>query len=136
MAITECANGHVYDSSIHSSCPYCSEGIYRVDFGMSNEDIGKTVLLDEDSPAYAAADDTGKTVLLDEDVPAYEGSGNRADTGFQNISPLPSDKNAPAPGRLICTQGEDMGREIVLRAGETIRVRDGNYIFVPFWSER
>lgn len=152
MAITQCANGHVYDSSIHESCPYCSDSIYRVDFGNSNDDIGRTVLLEEDVAAYAGADDTGKTVLLDEY--AVSGAGQEyaggagytaGDAGFnaagvqpgmQSIAPLPPDENVPAPGRLICTQGTDAGREIVLRAGEQLRIRDGNYIFVPFWSER
>lgn len=34
MAITKCGNGHIYDSDIYSSCPYCNNGAnVEIDFG-------------------------------------------------------------------------------------------------------
>lgn len=43
MALSECGNGHVYDSDQYASCPYCNGGGNRIDFGAAaDSDIGKT----------------------------------------------------------------------------------------------
>ena len=33
MALTECANGHLYDNTQYASCPYCTGNMNRVEFG-------------------------------------------------------------------------------------------------------
>ena len=43
MALTECANGHLYDSAQYASCPYCNGGVNRVEFASPDSGIGKTV---------------------------------------------------------------------------------------------
>ncbi|MBR5421890.1 MAG: FHA domain-containing protein [Lachnospiraceae bacterium] len=43
MALQECGNGHLYDASMYPSCPYCSGGINRVEFGGGGSGVGATV---------------------------------------------------------------------------------------------
>ena len=49
MAIQDCGNGHLYDTDLYASCPYCQGGGNRINFGADNfgpQDsfgIGKTM---------------------------------------------------------------------------------------------
>ena len=42
MAFSECENGHIYDTQQYTSCPYCKNKEVRIEFGTSNDTIGKT----------------------------------------------------------------------------------------------
>jgi hypothetical protein len=79
MAITKCGNGHIYDSDIYSSCPYCNNG------GNGEINFGGTEAVDSDSltsggetePAYFGSSGTpggiaGNTVgnIVGNTVPA------------------------------------------------------------------
>ena len=44
MALTECANGHLYDTDLNNTCPYCNGGSNFINFStQSDSDFGKTV---------------------------------------------------------------------------------------------
>ena len=44
MALTECANGHLYDTDMYATCPYCNGGSNMINFDGGNPGgIGKTV---------------------------------------------------------------------------------------------
>lgn len=149
MAIVECDNGHLYDNVLHNACPYCNGGIYRVDFGAAPEDIGSTVLLDDepaDAPelqgfSYAVEPDDGigRTVLLDEEQEGYledigktvlldeEPEQDPEDTGKTVLL----DEDVSFAGRLLCTEGPDKGRTIILEPGKNIDISGGSYVFLP-----
>ena len=61
MALTECANGHLYDSAQYPTCPYCGGNMNRMEFSAAPDPgVGKTVGVAPSAPAPQP--DTGKTV--------------------------------------------------------------------------
>lgn len=91
MALTECANGHLYDTDQYAACPYCSGGVNRVEFSPApgaDPGVGKTV------GAPATAPDPGKTVAV-----------------FQkNFS------REPVTGWLVCIEGAEKGKDYRIAA--------------------
>ena len=79
MALQECMNGHLYDTSMYASCPYCSGGVNsgapRVDFG--NGGYVPTMGLDNGSGI-------GKTVAASGAVPMGGGMGGYDMGGYNN----------------------------------------------------
>ncbi len=137
MALRECENGHIYDDVLNSSCPYCNGGIYRVDFGAGSDDVGRTVLLDEDPREGAAsgAGEIGKTVRLDETAAAAQAplaqqvpQTSQAPQGH----PAAGQTDISISGWIVCTSGADKGKDITVRSGETFELNGGTYVFVPF----
>ncbi len=61
MAFSECENGHIYDTTQYTSCPYCKNKEVRIEFGTSADTIGKTV-------PVSAENDIGKTVPVSVDI--------------------------------------------------------------------
>lgn len=88
MAFSECENGHIYDTQQYTSCPYCKNKEVRIEFGTSNDTIGKTTPISMGS-------NIGKT------VPVSAGS---------NI-----DKTVPVSskvyGWLVSIDGKDCGTD-------------------------
>ncbi len=133
MAIIECENGHLYDNAQNESCPYCRGGIFRVDFGPDDNEIGRTVLLDSEpgTDNVPEAGDIGKTVLL-EAPPAFgEQPAAEIQKPVQNAS-----GDISISGWLVCTSGPDKGRDITVRGREELVLSGGTYVFVPFDAER
>lgn len=133
MAIVECDNGHLYDNALHNACPYCNGGIYRVDFGSGPEEIGSTVLLEEETAVVSDVGehdpDIGKTVLLDEDPTGpLELSAALSDEIGETVL---LDENVSFAGRLVCTEGPDKGNTIILEPGKDTYITGGNYVFLP-----
>ena len=89
MALTECANGHLYDSDQYPTCPYCGGNMNRVEFSAPPApSVGKTV------GAAGTAPDTGKTVAV-----------------FQkNFS------REPVTGWLVCIEGTERGKDYRIAA--------------------
>lgn len=93
MALTECANGHLYDSDQYASCPYCAGGMNRVEFSAAPDaGLGKTVGVTRSVPAPAA--DTGKTVAV------YQKGLSRE----------------PVAGWLVCVEGAEKGKDYRIAA--------------------
>ncbi|MBQ7583800.1 MAG: hypothetical protein IJT24_04245 [Lachnospiraceae bacterium] len=132
MAITECENGHLYDNALHNSCPYCNGGIYRVDFGSAPEEIGATVLLEEETAGFTdpgeQGSDIGKTVLLEEETTGSPGlmPGGRDQIGETVLL----DKEVSFAGRLVCTEGPDEGKTIILEPGKAVDISGGRYMYL------
>ena len=87
MAFRECANGHIYEETQYTQCPYCNGGGAQIMFGAPSE-VGATV-----APAnYQSShkqEDTGKTVGV-----------------FQK-----SMKIEPVVGWFVCIEGGEKGKD-------------------------
>ena len=93
MALTECANGHLYDSDQYATCPYCGGNMNRVEFSAAPEpSVGKTVGIAPSAPAPQP--DTGKTVAV-----------------FQK-----SFSREPVTGWLVCIEGAEKGKDYRIAA--------------------
>ena len=111
MALIECANGHLYDDSQYASCPYCQGGINRVEFGVQDSGIGKTVGFG--MPAGNADAEIGATV-----APAgYQAQRSGAeDTGKTVAVMQKSMKIEPVTGWLVCVDGTNKGKDYRIEA--------------------
>ena len=151
MSFTKCANGHIYDPDIYSSCPYCSGRQVEVNF----DNKGKTEPVDQAAFPQPGVpqnmSNMGQTIPLD-----YPGSQDTApvpnpfDPG-QNINPRGWDadpSNGPARGRgdagggteviggsygiipvsgwLVCLKGPMRGKSYTLYCKQNTIGRDRN----------
>ena len=110
MALTECANGHLYDADQYASCPYCQGGVNRVEFGGGDSSIGKTVgygAQPAGGAGNAAAPDIGATI-----APAgYRNRAEESDTG-KTVGVLQKhSKISPVVGWLVCIEGKEKGKD-------------------------
>lgn len=109
MALTECANGHLYDTSQYQSCPYCNGGTNQVVFGAGgNSAVGTTVGVG--MGASPAAPEIGATV-----APAgYNRAGrpdSDRDTGKTVAVMQKSFNREPVTGWLVCVEGAEKGKD-------------------------
>lgn len=111
MALTECANGHLYDSDQYASCPYCSGNMNRVEFSAApGPGPGKTVGVMGGPPAQGT--EVGATV-----APAnYQARRQGADTGKTVAVFQKNFKLEPVTGWLVCIEGPDKGRDYRIAA--------------------
>ncbi len=129
MAITKCGNGHIYDSDIYSSCPYCNNGAnVEIDFGGTeavNSERGGTiggtnpVVGDTVGDIFGAGSgNPGSTVPVSapsfgRTVPAEQNSGEAGGTVYrkedirQGGSPQ-FERNTPMPN------GSNIGKTVVV----------------------
>ncbi len=133
MEMRKCVNGHYYDASANSSCPYCQSGTNTgktVSLGAAQSSGMGASMMDESgdsktlplgysaapqfaSAAPAADDDSGKTVAMSQAVNEDEGRTIaivHQDTGID-----------PVVGWLICVSGKEKGRDYRIHS-------DNNYI--------
>lgn len=90
MALTECANGHLYDSEQYPSCPYCGGNMNRMEFSAAPDfGPGKTV-----GVAGGLDRDAGKTVAV----------------LHKNFS------REPVTGWLVCIEGAEKGKDYRIAA--------------------
>lgn len=121
MALTECANGHLYDTDQYASCPYCQGGINRVEFGGGDSGIGKTVGLGTPNGAPITSE-VGATV-----APSNyrsQGGSSENDTGKTVAILQKSLKVEPVVGWLTCIEGEDKGKDYRIEAKNNTIGRD------------
>lgn len=121
MALTECANGHLYDTDQYESCPYCQGGINRVEFGGDNSGIGKTVGVG--GQGVTAAPEIGATV-----APSGYRTGSKSsnDTGKTVAILQKSMKVEPVVGWLVCIEGADKGKDFRIEAKNNTIGRNEN----------
>lgn len=101
MALQECGFGHIYDTDLYATCPYCSNSGNRIDFGAgagvpNGNLIGATV---------APSNYSSKTV-----APSNNRS-NQSETGktvgvFQKKMSFD-----PVVGWLVCVSGPEKGKD-------------------------
>ena len=112
MALTECANGHLYDEDQYASCPYCQGGINRVEFGGGDSGIGKTVGIGTPD-GVPITPEIGATVAPS----GYRSkSGGNEDVGKTVAILQKSLKVEPVVGWIICIEGEDKGKDYRIEA--------------------
>ena len=118
MKETTCSSGHIYDSDMYATCPYCSGSSRAIDFDsdsfkttigrtqMGNGDIGKTFMDTGSEDSY-----DGKTVaprgFLSEDEPS-EDTGKTIGV-FE--TPEFSKGIEPVVGWLVCIDGPEKGKD-------------------------
>lgn len=112
MALTECANGHLYDTSQYSTCPYCNGGTNQVVFGTgSNCEVGKTVGVPGTNPAA----EVGATVAPAEYNRVRRPAGEN-DTGKTVAVFQKSFQREPVTGWLVCIEGTEKGKDYRIAA--------------------
>lgn len=137
MAMTQCKNGHYYDTDTHASCPYCSSQQPIIDFSTPDGFGGAT---------QAPADWGGSRARDDSHTQAPAGWGSADSYGGRTMPPsgwkppeaqdegktmpiMNQDVFDPDVGWLVCIAGPDRGRSFSLKAkGNTIG-RSGSHRF-------
>ena len=112
MALTECANGHLYDDAQYATCPYCSGSMNRVEFGNS-------------APVQPAASEVGATVApMMYQSQAQSGFGSNANIG-KTVAVLQKNMSIePVVGWLVCIEGKEKGRDYRIGAKNNSIGRD------------
>lgn len=112
MAIMECANGHLYNTDIYKSCPYCNGGSNFINFSdQSGSGFGKTVPVGSGFGPHGTQQpqpEIGATVAPDAYVKKQE-DDNRTVGTFQKQM-----KIEPVVGWLVCIDGADKGKDYKL----------------------
>ena len=114
MAITECGNGHLYDTNQYASCPYCNGGGNVINFGVGSEtgysDIRTTIGKTEAISSYAGSGESGKTV-------APEGYHKKSEETNKTVGVFSKKINLePIVGWLVCVEGPEKGKDYHLWA--------------------
>ena len=131
--LTQCPQGHFYDASVHSSCPYCgnarqggfSETVAPGNPGAFSETIAP-------GAAGASAGSFSETIApgasggryTDPTMPVslyHNGAGNQGDEPFEPTMiggyDVSSDRPAPVVGWLVCIDGPVRGTDFRMHAG-------------------
>ena len=136
MALTECANGHLYDTDQYATCPYCGGNMNRVEFGAATNDavgstvapsnyggaagIGKTVGEGIVTPAPvaavggAASYDIGKTVGATVAPASYQAKKDEekeTDVGKTVAVMKRNMDTEPVVGWIVCVEGKNKGKD-------------------------
>jgi len=106
MEMRKCLNGHYYDASIHSECPYCTgtnENGVTVPLNMANDDNNKTMPLGYVAPAPAAP-------ASDRTMPLSSAVADNDDG--RTVALIKHDIGIdPVVGWLVCIDGKEKGRD-------------------------
>ncbi|MBR1471397.1 MAG: FHA domain-containing protein [Lachnospiraceae bacterium] len=124
MALIECANGHLYDTDQYASCPYCSGGMNRVEFGGGDSGIGKTVGAPGAVPSFDTNAPRASYGYVNPEIGAtvapsnYQAQPKRndSDTGKTVAVLQKSMKIEPVVGWLVCIEGKDKGKDYRIAA--------------------
>lgn len=129
MAISECPNGHLYDTSLYGTCPYCRGGNNMIDFDQSGktaapQGIGPSANatvapggfvppqpeMNRTVPVRETAESVGKTVAPESYV-RKAAEENRTVAAFQREYDMD-----PVVGWLVCVEGAGKGKSYELYA--------------------
>ena len=120
MAIQRCENGHAYDSTKHTSCPYC--GIDGFDPGPTRAkkpDSNPTRQLDKERGTEPGSE--GHTVPRDGGSSEGSEDQNRSGGERRTVGLMFKKKGIdPVVGWLVCTAGTDSGRDYRIRSGRNV----------------
>lgn len=125
MATTECGRGHIYDSDIYPSCPYCSNTQPVINFDRTVRDGAQPAAYAEDRTAPVGFGRAGAnagfeeirgtaSVMQDDGVtqpPRDYARGRRADEEQHTVGDMGQRLGLePVVGWLVCIEGRDKGR--------------------------
>lgn len=127
MAITKCGNGHIYDSDLYASCPYCSQGTNEINFKPGTNDTPSTVGFDDIGGSGGNAFNPSSDPFSDNMEAADSGTVFRNSNAIQGDAPqyerTPNmqmgntvfvDRNTegiiPVVGWLVCIEGKMRGK--------------------------
>lgn len=125
MAMTQCKNGHYYDTDTHASCPYCSSQQPIIDFSAPMNGQGGFGGATQAPSNWGGNADSygGKTM-----PPTGWKSQDRQDEG-KTMPIMNQDVFDPDVGWLVCVAGPNRGKSFALKAkGNTIG-RSGSHRF-------
>lgn len=136
MARQECKNGHIYDTSIYSSCPYCESRQTVLEFNATEGPSGGHSVLDDDrtmpisnkGASFSSEDVTEappeyRRRRVGDDDPTQKPRGYRerrvTDEDNHTVATLnrklgveaPPDMTTPIVGWLVCIEGPEYGRD-------------------------
>lgn len=101
MALTECENGHLYDTDQYASCPYCNVNMNRVEFGTTTGSGNGTA---------APRSSVGMTV-----APRGDGTDGRRNTAGgigKTVGAFTENfDREPVTGWLVCIEGAEKGKD-------------------------
>ena len=133
MAFSECENGHIYDTSQYTSCPYCKNKEVRIEFGTSADTIGKTVPVSVGSDIgktvpVSAGSNIGKTVPVSvgsnigKTVPVSTGSDIGKTVPVSTGSDIDRTVTASSKvyGWLVSTDGKDCGMDYKITSANCV----------------
>ena len=158
--IVFCSSNHIYDSALHSECPYCKEirnNRKKLDSTVNVADDGENdateLIMDDDSPDSIMDDDL--TELIEEESRSANHSDDDTPTEYEddNISVVYTDDDIPEQkheesisteheesveevavgnvlGWLVCKNGEQKGKSFEILEGENILCSSGAKISV------
>lgn len=109
MAITECGNGHLYDTDQYAACPYCNGGFNTINFGAASDagDIGRTVPVGGFSSGTSEIDNTV----------APESYRKKQEQEDKTVGVFGKRMNLePVTAWLVCIEGTNKGKDYKLWA--------------------
>lgn len=121
MEMRKCENGHYYDASVNSTCPYCNN---QGSYGQFGSDTGKTL------PMGAMGADTGKTLPVQPEAGStlpldFNPAASNADDG-KTIAVIKETMGIdPVVGWLVCISGSEKGKDYRIHADNNFIGRSG-----------
>lgn len=126
MAATECGRGHIYDSDIYPSCPYCNNAQPVINFDRTVQGGAGLHPLERGRPAAYAEDRTAPvgvggggahspgSVMLDDSVtqpPREYARAHRVDEEQHTVGDMSQRLGLePVVGWLVCIEGREKGK--------------------------
>ncbi len=108
----KCENGHYYDASIHTECPYCNNA----------SNVGVTMALDTSSAGDRTMPLTSAGAEHNVTRPLFEAVQNAGDDEGRTVALIQKDMGIdPVVGWLVCVNGKEKGRDYRIHT-------DNNYI--------
>ncbi|MDO5131780.1 MAG: FHA domain-containing protein [Eubacteriales bacterium] len=142
MSFTKCANGHIYDPGIYSSCPYCNTPVKEINFDSKDNqqkqgtvgfvDMGSTIPLDGGGssptipvhggfPNPSGPDPDPNDPFKNPSMPDNRGSG---DSNGTVVIGAGEGGTIPVAGWLVCLKGKMRGRSYTLFCKQNTVGRD------------
>ncbi len=128
MSVTNCPNGHFYDDSLFSECPYCKKGIQQQVQSPGNTEFAGAML--GNNPQIPEMPNRKTRIVsvapLDNAHNAHNASASNSigpkTQMYYDISKYSSD---PAAGWLVCVNGPDKGKDFYVITEKTLIGRSG-----------
>lgn len=117
--LMQCTNGHFYDASVHSSCPYCADAAGKENF---SETVAPGGAFSETvAPGAIGGDAGGQLKPTMPASPYRDGGAGSEDEPFVPTMiggyEVSADCPAPVVGWLVCIDGPLKGTDFKMHAG-------------------
>lgn len=152
--LTQCPNGHFYDASVHSTCPYCGNAAGKGNFsetiapgasGASAGAFSETIAPGAGNPSAGNFSETiapgslggGGAGYMNPTMPVSHYHNDGAASGNEPFEPtmiggydVIADRPAPVVGWLVCIDGPLKGTDFRMHAGYNYIGRDAGDIHI------